>query len=573
MSMTSNPTPVSSPAPSRPISPISQPARSRARRRARVLAEDDQADLSPVLVGVYIRVSLAREEMISPELQQRDVNQYMARMTAQTGRPWRAAAVEQDLDVSGRSFARRGIQRLMDLMRQGEITTILTYRYDRFGRNLKQALTHLEEVEALGGQVVSVTEPMDATTAVGHYMRSNTLALAEMQSRTIGEGWKRVHQYRIDRGLPTNGRERYGYLAHRTTQQRGDGAWRMCPQGCAVGECQTGFVPDPETALIVQRIYAAYVGGKGFQAVAHALNAEAISSPGVIAARRSGNTVRIARTATTTWVAGSVIDVCDSGFAAGLITHNGRWHPGAHDALITQEQWAAYQQRREAQRIIPTKARSPKWSLAGIAVCGSCGGPMYCTSSPRGDQYALYCGNARVSGACKGSYRTRAAVEAAVSHWLQQYAVELERATQAALHEQPRQPKIDTSLATRRRLDRLIQHTEVKLARLLDVHLDGGVDLAEYRRRRDALRHEIDQAQARLYELDAPQVAEPSPEIVGGFAEVWPTLSVEARRDVAAALLVVVHVNPDKTVAITPKWGQQVLIRFSQRNAVPRPPG
>ena len=94
----------------------------------------------------------------------------------------------------------------------------------------------------------------------------STLALAEMQSRTIGEGWKRVHQHRIDRGLPTNGRERYGYLAHRATKQRGDGAWRMCPQGCGVGECQSGFVPDSETAPIVQRIYAAYVGGKGFQA-------------------------------------------------------------------------------------------------------------------------------------------------------------------------------------------------------------------------------------------------------------------------------------------------------------------
>ena len=69
-----------------------------------------------MLAGVYIRVSTAREEMISPELQQRDVDAYLARMTAPTRRQWRAVVVAQDLDISGRSFARAGIQNLMELM-------------------------------------------------------------------------------------------------------------------------------------------------------------------------------------------------------------------------------------------------------------------------------------------------------------------------------------------------------------------------------------------------------------------------------------------------------------------------
>jgi hypothetical protein len=128
-----------------------------------------------------------------------------------------------------------------------------------------------------------------------------------------------VHQYRIDRGLPTNGRERYGYLAHRTTHTRSDGALRLCLQGCAPGECQTGFVPDPETAPIVHRIYQTYVGGKGFLAIAKILNQDGVTSPGKWAALRSGNQTRIARTATKTWTAGSVIDIADAGFAAGLV--------------------------------------------------------------------------------------------------------------------------------------------------------------------------------------------------------------------------------------------------------------
>lgn len=68
----------------------------------------------------------------------------------------------------------------------------------------------------------------------------------------------------------------------------------------------------------------------------------------------------------------------------------------------------------------------------GLAVCGQCGGRMYCTSSQRGEQYALYCSAQRVSGTCTGTYRTQKPVEAAVALWLQQYAIELEKATRTA---------------------------------------------------------------------------------------------------------------------------------------------
>ena len=161
--MTKNLSPTSIQQPSdRPGNNLRRPAR-RPRRR---LAADVEAVAGPVLVGAYIRVSMAREEMISPELQQRDVDAYVARMSATSGRTWRTVETVQDLDISGRSFAREGIQRLMQLVRDGVITTIVTYRYDRFGRNLTQALNYLTEVETLGGQVISATEPLAESLGV-----------------------------------------------------------------------------------------------------------------------------------------------------------------------------------------------------------------------------------------------------------------------------------------------------------------------------------------------------------------------------------------------------------------------
>lgn len=146
-------------------------------RRARRMAASQHPSLDgPVLVGAYIRVSIARGD---------DLPRTAAGRRQGLRRPhdcpewptWRIVESVKDLDVSGRSFAREGIQRLMQMVRDGTITTIVTYRYDRFGRTLQQALNHLEEVESLGGQVISVTEPFDATTAIGHFVQSQTLGL------------------------------------------------------------------------------------------------------------------------------------------------------------------------------------------------------------------------------------------------------------------------------------------------------------------------------------------------------------------------------------------------------------
>lgn len=521
-----------------------------------------------VRVGVYIRVSTAREEMISPELQLRDVQTFIARMARQTGQEWRVVTVVEDLDKSGRNFAREGIQKLMTMIREGTITRIVTYRNDRFGRNAQQAMSHMHDVESHGGQVLSSIEDYDATTSMGGFMRLQSFGIAEMYSKQIGEGWMRVHQHRVDSGLPGSGQQRYGYLSHRTGHQRTDGTFKLCRQGCPMGECKTGYLPDPETADVVRWIYDRYIGGMGFQAVAQELNRRGLPTPGQVRAQRSGNPERIATLATTRWAAGTVIDVADSGFSAGLLTHRGEWLPGAHEPLIDRPTWEAYRKRREAQRVVPTKARSAKWSLAGVAVCGGCGGPMYCTSSPRGDQYAMYCGAARDGVVCSGTYRTRAAVEGAFELWLNQYAEELERATREALKVMPPRNR-DPAEAERRRLAKTVNGAETKLGRLLDAYTEEVLDLTEYKRRRDALQSEVAGARRRLAELDAAPTEAPTASAVASFAESWPTLAPETRRDIARALVIRVRVMPDKTVEISPRWSPAVLVTFTRRGTTP----
>ena len=112
---------------------------------------EPRAEAEPLKVAVYIRVSTAREEMISPEIQQATITSFIERQARATGRAWHVAGREQDLDASGRNFARAGVKRLIAGVEAGEWERIVVYNFSRFGRNLTQALLHIAQVEAAGG--------------------------------------------------------------------------------------------------------------------------------------------------------------------------------------------------------------------------------------------------------------------------------------------------------------------------------------------------------------------------------------------------------------------------------------
>ncbi len=72
-------------------------------------------------------------------------------------------------------------------------------------------------------------------------MSSHSLAWADLRSRQIGEraGSGCTSTASTADCPPTVGS--YGYLAHRTAHTRSDGAVRLCPQGCAAGECEAAL--------------------------------------------------------------------------------------------------------------------------------------------------------------------------------------------------------------------------------------------------------------------------------------------------------------------------------------------
>jgi site-specific DNA recombinase len=114
-----------------------------------------------------------------------------------------------DFDYSGGTFARPGFQQALAGIRAGELAGIIVYRWDRFGRNLKESLTMIEEIEAAGGKVISATEPV-VDGSGGILTRDMMLGVANFYRLRIQEGWIATHDRLHERGCP-NGRLPTGY--------------------------------------------------------------------------------------------------------------------------------------------------------------------------------------------------------------------------------------------------------------------------------------------------------------------------------------------------------------------------
>ncbi|MEU6783870.1 recombinase family protein [Nonomuraea angiospora] len=66
--------------------------------------------------------------------------------------------------------------------REGRGQAILVWKYSRFGRNRMGNRFNLARLEAAGGELVSATEEVDATTVVGKFTRGMLMELAAFES-------------------------------------------------------------------------------------------------------------------------------------------------------------------------------------------------------------------------------------------------------------------------------------------------------------------------------------------------------------------------------------------------------
>lgn len=100
--------------------------------------------------------------------------------------------------ITGARMNRPQLNRLLKLCRRGDC--IVVWKMDRLGRSLKDVLITIEDMNAKGIQVKSLTEPIDTTSPMGTLIMQILLAVAQMERSLISERTKAGMQRRKEEG-------------------------------------------------------------------------------------------------------------------------------------------------------------------------------------------------------------------------------------------------------------------------------------------------------------------------------------------------------------------------------------
>lgn len=282
-------------------------------------------------VVLYVRVSslMGRggDDFHSPDMQ-------ISAMRRATAGMREVGVIDDDIDQTGRTFSREGIEKIRNLVEAGAVDALAVYNISRFGRNVLESLKFLNWLADRGVTILSATEHIDTSTPSGRWMLTNMLAIAEMRSDEIGGEWSRTISQRAGAGKH-HGRPPTGYVK--------DEGGRLVPDpviGPAVADVLTGYADGGENRALRARLQA--LTGLRIHTATLKNMLRNRTYLGIVHVRGQGGLVEVA---------------------------------GAHQPLIDVQTWERIQVRLARDSKMPARVTEPKYALSGLARCGLCDGP------------------------------------------------------------------------------------------------------------------------------------------------------------------------------------------------------
>jgi DNA invertase Pin-like site-specific DNA recombinase len=458
---------------------------------------------------LYLRQSTYREESISLELQEHEGRTYAQR------NGYQVVAVEADPGISGRTWKRPAVQRVMDMIESHQADVIVLWKWSRLSRSRLDWAVAADRVESAGGRIESATEPIDTSTSTGRFARGMLTEFAAFESERIGDVWRESHSRRIRNGLPANGKQRFGYI-----YERGK-----------------GFTPHPLESPVLGETFRRYIGGESVYSLIQWLNDGPTRPASGYGVKTDG-----------LWSDRTLRRVMDSGFAAGLINSHGELIPGAHEPIITGEEWDAYREARQRRRKYRRTERS-EYVFSGLVWC-VCGSKMHAGQFGAQRTPKYRCKDAHEKRTHAGGYVSQTVVEQAVLDHLETVAGELnKRITEGAT--QPRPRKQSSTL----HIDRQLALLAGKMDTLAEKLINPGIPHDTYIRMRDRYETERQALETQRLSITVEESFTPAaiiPDLLGN----WDLMTVPEKREILRALITRITVtpgHPKATIEITPK--------------------
>jgi DNA invertase Pin-like site-specific DNA recombinase len=146
--------------------------------------------------AVYIRVSSKRQDTAS---QEPDIRRYLAANGLEESKLYRDK-------FTGRTMERPGFQKLLAVIRSGEVKSVIIWRLDRLGRTAGGLSTLLDELVARKVNLVSLRDGLDLSTPAGklmaHVLGSVAAYETEIRAERVLAGIEAARERGVRLGRP-----------------------------------------------------------------------------------------------------------------------------------------------------------------------------------------------------------------------------------------------------------------------------------------------------------------------------------------------------------------------------------
>ena len=352
-----------------------------------------------IRVALYARYSSDQQSSASIADQQRICRERAER------EGWHIVGTYEDAAISGASMILRpGIQKLLSDAQAGAFDIVLAEALDRVSRDQADVATLFKHLQFARVPLVTLAEGEISELHVGLKGTMNALFLKDLAKKT-----HRGLRGRIESGYSA-GAVGYGYRMIR----------RLTSEGELVrGERQI----EPSEALIVERVFREFAGGKSPRSIARDLNAEGIVGPAGKAWRDTSIRGDVRRgtgilnnelyVGVRVWNHKHTVKDPSTGKEVTRLNSESEWIRNEVPDLriVSDDLWAAVKRqqkivwekyanvRKAAQTGALHHTRRPAYLLSGLLQCGTCGGPFGIVVSDRygctGHHRSHNCANVR----------------------------------------------------------------------------------------------------------------------------------------------------------------------------------
>ena len=433
----------------------------------------------------YIRVSIDKQEELSPDAQKRLLIDYAKKHSISL----LAENIYIDNGISGKKADKRPeFMKMIGMAKSKEhpFDVILVWKFSRFARNQEESIVYKSLLKKNSVEVVSVSEPL-IDGPFGSLIERIIEWMDEYYSiRLSGE---------VLRGM-TEKALRGGYQS-------------SLPLGYKMNK-DTGipYIYESE-AIIVRKIYKEYIDGHSYLEIARELNALGYKTKR--GAAYEGRTVEY---------------ILSNPFYYGAVRWNRQKHDdhtikdvgdwiivmGKHPAIIDKETWDEVQHLM-ALRSRPYKARAAghmKHWLGGIVKCSDCGASLIAGLNATRYQ----CGNYN-KGKCSHSHFIKtAALEEAVYE-----AFDRVMQNPDELHYELKKPSNEANANDKDMILNQISKLSDKEARIKQAYRDGIDTIDEYKENKQIIDNERKNLEAQLYSLKTSE-ADSSDEMLQNITSV-----------------------------------------------------